>query len=72
MPPTVERHKPGTAYSCDARNFGADERLCRLHSAAGQLLDALRASVGNHCPDDKMFCSTCTPARALIAYIEAA
>ena len=33
------RHRPGTAYSCDARHFGADKRLCPMHKAAP---DALR------------------------------
>jgi hypothetical protein len=35
------RHKPGTVYACDARNFGADRRLCTLHEAAPEMAEAL-------------------------------
>ena len=38
-----------------------------LSIAAPELLAALIAAVKNHCADDKMFCSTCMPARATIA-----
>lgn len=39
--PKDDRHKPGVAYSCDARNFGA-KRLCPLHENAEALAKALK------------------------------
>lgn len=47
----------------------------RLIAASPELRDALKASVMNHCPEDRwsgLSCSTCTPARALLARIDAA
>lgn len=39
-------------------------------AARDQVIAALKASIANHCASDKIFCSTCSPARALIARIE--
>lgn len=54
-----------------ARSVGASEQEsvanARVIAAAPQLLTALEASVANHCPEDKFYCSTCSPARKLIA-----
>ena len=44
----------------------------RLAAEHAELRVALMASVSNHCRDDKMFCSTCTPARALLARLDGA
>jgi hypothetical protein len=42
----------------------------RLIAAAPDLLATLRAVIANHCPNDSVFCSTCTRARAVIAKAE--
>lgn len=34
------------------------------------LVEALRSVITNHCPNDKFFCGTCSPARKLLAAIE--
>ena len=34
------------------------------------LVAALKAVIANHCPNEALFCSTCTPARKLIATVE--
>lgn len=46
------------------------EANARLIAAAPELLAALKATVANHCPNDKMFCGSCSPARAVIAKAE--
>src|SRR5262245_25628665 len=43
----TERHKPGTAYVCDARRFGGDRQLCPLHEAAEDLLEVVAALVSS-------------------------
>lgn len=37
------RHRPGTIYSCDARCFGADLRLCPIHQHAPGALRTILA-----------------------------
>lgn len=39
----TERHRPGTVYSCDARRFGADLRLCPVHQHAPGALRTILA-----------------------------
>ena len=36
-----------------------------------ELVKHLRAVIQNHCPNEKLFCSTCGPARALLERLEA-
>lgn len=35
-----------------------------------ELVDALKASIANHCPNDAFFCGTCSPARKLLARVD--
>jgi hypothetical protein len=37
-----DRHRVGTIYSCDARNFGADRRLCPVHQQAEPMLTLIK------------------------------
>lgn len=51
--PDTPRHKPGTAYSCDARRYGADKNLCALHAAAEEMRAMLALiAASNGIPDD--------------------
>ena len=36
-----------------------------------KLVDALKSCISNHCRDNRLYCSACTPARQLLAEIEA-
>jgi len=42
---SAKRHRVGTVYACDARNYGADKRLCPLHMAAEDMASMLRYAV---------------------------
>jgi hypothetical protein len=57
---------------CDEVRGGSPESSeanRRLVVAAPELLAALARAIANHCPDDRFFCSSCTPARKLIARV---
>jgi len=56
-------------FGASAEN-GIELGNARLIAAAPDLLAALKAVVDNHCANDKLFCSTCTPARVVIAKAE--
>jgi hypothetical protein len=45
--------------------------LYQILQQRNALLAALKAVIANHCGNEALFCSTCTPARAAIAKAEA-
>ena len=51
-------------------HIGGEITYCRMHGAAEEIARTLRETVVAHCPSDAMFCSTCTPARALLARLD--
>lgn len=63
---------------CNWNELGEmEDRQCQLISErdeAREQLDevvaALRGCINAHCDDDRLYCSTCTPARALLSRIE--
>lgn len=46
------------------------EANARLIAAAPALYEAVKAVIASHCPNDKMFCGSCSPAREVLAYID--
>lgn len=47
-----------------------NEADAHLIAAAPDLLEALKKVIENHCGLERIFCSTCTPARRVIAKAE--
>lgn len=63
--PISEGKQSGEWVAKDIRPANA-AFIVRAVNAHEALVEALERTVAAHCPDDKMFCSTCSSARALL------
>lgn len=67
---TVWSHRGVGIQVCTATTPELAAEIVQAVNSYTALLNALKEVVANHCPNEKMFCGTCSPAREVIALAE--